>query len=323
MFVNEKSLIQQKSYDEMFKVQFDRLYDGKLQKMGLVWFIEEYDGYDPIYQHGGGTLYHRSIVKICPEQNLGVVILTNSYYGNSVCSLSSKILKKAIDLENGNIEKRKTKTKEQFTRKDISQLDLNKWDGAYATPGAVYEVKTKKNRLSTEVQGTKIDMIYVGSNEFVPVAKLLGFIPIKMKSLRFVFENKENETLIYQKDIERNRLSILGQLFDKSKITSKWEDRIGKYKVVNNREGDFNFFDEIEITKENDILILKAKVKMDVEQEIAMGLGILSDELAFVLGKGRQGGYSVAVEYNEEGDELLRFTGFLLKKEYNNNKSNY
>jgi len=71
----------------------------------------------------------------------------------------------------------------------------------------------------------------------------------------------------------------------------------------------------MELVKQNDILIFKTVIDFDGKQDMEMGLGILSDDLAYVLGIGRQGGYSISVEHDENGKELLRFTGYLLSKE--------
>jgi len=315
---SERTILTKESYCEMRKVQFDELYEGAFSKIGLTWFIRESEGYDNIYEHGGATLYHRAKVAICPEQNIGIVILTNSSRGGAITSMSTKILKKAIALnseESDKIVEEKKERKKSIKKAHISSDELNKLNGVYALPGVIYEVTTKKKCLITRIQGFRMDMIYVGNNEFLPILKLLNFIPIKNKTARFIFKKEGGETIIYQKDLENNGLSIIGQRFEKAQITDKWEQRIGKYKVVNSKTGDFNLFDSMEIVKENDILILKTTVKLDGEQVMEMGLGILSDDLAYVLGKGRQGGYSVAVEYDEEGNELLRFTGFLLMKE--------
>ncbi len=319
----ESPILTTESYNEMRKTQFDKLYEGPFSKIGLTWFIREMEGFDNIYEHGGATLYHRAKVAICPEQNIGIAILTNSSRGGAITSMSTKILKKVIALgaedvnktEEENVVKEKTENKKSYKKGYISPEDLNKLNGAYALPDAIYEIRTNKNKLTAKIQGYRMDMFYVGNNEFLPVLKLMNFIPIKMKTARFIFKDEEGEKIIYQKDVESNGLSIVVQRFDKPEITEKWEQRVGKYKIVNNRSGDHNLFDKMEITKENDILILKATVTLDGEQEMEFGLGIISNDLAYVLGKGRQGGYSVAVEYDDEGNELLRFTGFLLKKE--------
>ena len=315
---DSKNVLSKESQDEMTKTQFDELYEGPFSKIGLTWFIREMDGFDNIYEHGGATLYHRAKVAICPEQNIGIAILTNSSRGGAITSMSTKILKKAIALGTEDVDKteeEKDENKKSYKKEEISIDELNKLNGAYALPGAIYEVKTNKNKLTARIQGYRIDMFYVGNNEFLPVLKLMNFIPIKMKTARFIFKDEEGEKIIYQKDVENEGLSIVGQGFEKAEITDKWEQRIGKYKVVNSKPGDHDIFDKMEIVKENDILILKTTVIMDGEQVMEMGLGILSDDLAYVLGKGRQGGYSVAVEYDEDGNELLRFTGYLLKKE--------
>lgn len=314
---DSKRILTQESQNEMMKTQFDKLYEGVFSKIGLTWFIRESEGFDDIYEHGGATLYHRAKIAICPEQNLGVVILTNTSTGGSVTSLSTSILKKAIALEHGEKEIAKTedKNKNKHKKQELSLEELNKLSGSYALPGAIYEVSTKKNKLTARIQGYRIDMFYVGNDEFLPVLKLMNFIPVKMKTARFSFKEEEGQTIIYQRDTESKGLAIVGQRFEKSDISEKWEQRIGKYKIVNSQPGDHDLFADMELVKQNDILIFKTVIDFDGKQDMEMGLGILSDDLAYVLGIGRQGGYSVAVEYDKEGNELLRFSGYLLSKE--------
>ena len=314
---DSKRILTQESQNEMMKTQFDKLYEGVFSKIGLTWFIRESEGFDDIYEHGGATLYHRAKIAICPEQNLGVVILTNTSTGGSVTSLSTSILKKAIALEHGEKEIAKTedKNKNKHKKQELSLEELNKLSGSYALPGAIYEVYTKKNKLTARIQGYRIDMFYVGNDEFLPVLKLMNFIPVKMKTARFSFKEEEGQTIIYQRDTESKGLAIVGQRFEKSDISEKWEQRIGKYKIVNSQPGDHDLFADMELVKQNDILIFKTVIDFDGKQDMEMGLGILSDDLAYVLGIGRQGGYSISVEHDENGKELLRFTGYLLSKE--------
>ena len=264
------------------------------------------------YGHEGATLYQQAIADICPEHNLGIVILTNSNSGNSVCGLYSDILKKAIDIKSGNSPSIDKKPKIKIEKTAIDKSDLELWTGNYAAPGLIYEVNAKNNKLTTSIQGTKIDFIYTGNNEFLPVAKLLGFIPFKMKSFRFVFESTKDDILIFQKNVKTNSLSVAGQKYEKQEISPEWKNRIGTYTIINSKEGDYSMLDKFEIVEVDGTLVLKTTVMLEFEMDL--GLGIISDSHAYVLGLGRNGGYSITVEKDNNGDELIYCTGYLLKK---------
>jgi len=300
------NVLSKESLNEMTKVQFDSCLYWSIQKVGLTWEINETNDYGSFYGHGGDLLSYHSYLMMSMEHKLGAVILTNSFGGTEIAALVKDILKEAIGLKN-NHKKAEKKKNLKYQKIQLSNSQLSRWVGNYAGPvaGDVYEVKVKNNKLTTKVQGINLDFIPISKTQFVPIGKLTKLLPIKLKSLRIEFDETDKGTLIYLKNLKDGDVTLVGQRFSKQEITDKWRERVGEYEVVNFNEGDPTDT-KIELIIEDNVLILK----QDASKK---ALGIISDDLTYVLGLGRDGGYSVAVEYDEKGDELLRFSGYLLK----------
>jgi len=304
---DNQNVLFEESLNEMTKVQFDNCLYWDIQKVGLVWELSGNEKFGTLYGHSGDLFLAHSNLVFSRQHNLGVVILTNSSGGAEIAPLCGNIIKEAIRLKN-NWKKTDNKKDFAFEKTSLSEEELSKWTGHYAGPdiNAFYEIKTNKNKLMAKVLGIKMDLIPISTNQFVPVGKLTKLLAIKLKSLRIEFIQNKNGTLVLFKDLKENTTTIVGQRFNKSKITDKWKKRTGQYTVVNYNQGDYKA-KSVELVDENDILVLKI-------DDWINALEISSDDLAYVLGTGRNGGYSVAVEYDENRTELLRFSGHLLKR---------
>lgn len=68
------------------------------QPYGLAWDIYYNDCGKSIH-HGGGTLYHRAELSICPEAKIGIVMLSNSASGRPLLHADYDILNEAVRIK--------------------------------------------------------------------------------------------------------------------------------------------------------------------------------------------------------------------------------
>lgn len=75
--INGDWLLHPLSHEELWKAHVDTGWDGFMTQMGLSWFIGEYKGHKVISHIGGDTGF-RSEFMILPDEEMAVVMMTNS-----------------------------------------------------------------------------------------------------------------------------------------------------------------------------------------------------------------------------------------------------
>jgi len=317
---NRETLLKTPYKKEMLKVQNqDNELDMGL-KIGLVWFIDEQDKSGAIYNHGGATLFHRAMLAISPETGLSVIILTNSERGNALCYLYDDIINAAAEI-NGTAKEIEEQPEKEYPQKKIamSEATAEQYAGIYAFPGGYYELKPKNGKLKTKLQGLKINLLPVDEATFLPKIKLLGFIGIKMRKMRFVIKEIDNHKVVIINDIaDKGSSDIFGIKIEKQQVSEAWKQRLGKYEIANNRAGDFVLFDNFELKFVNDFFLFSSQLTIDGKPTLEPVMVVVSDELAYIAGLGRQGGYAVQAKRDNQGNEYLYFSGYkLIKKSLN------
>jgi len=283
-------------------------------KIGLTWFIKDNSKIGKVYNHGGATLYHRSYLAIAPETKLGVVVLTNSENGGELNRIAIAILEKIAQDKGIAVNSQPVKNqRDKLERIHLTTEELAKYSGWYTMPGFVYRIDAKNGKLHTNIQGLKVNLLPQTGNNFKPQIVLLKAIPIQMRKVSTHFESIANEQIIVQSEAPDFARSIFGQKVELTPITNRWKTRLGIYTITNAKEGDLPFFNNFELLENDGVLILQFKV-FDDKQPLQLGMQILTDNLAYGLGIGRQGGYALQVTEDADGNEVLRFSGLILKK---------
>lgn len=259
-----------------------------------------------IYTHSGSTLYYNSAIAVAPEVGLAAVILTNSKNGGSAQgSIMTAIDDVAKELGYPTSKTKKIEAFETTTVIDLPDSVTDELVGQYGQPGVVLDVYKKRDKLYMRMQGLKIRLLPVENNVFIPKILLMGFIPIKMSEIRFLFEQIEGYNVITQTEIGSGK-ELLAVKINRNDISDKWKDRIGKYNVVNKLKGEIDFFTDFELINKNGLLVMVFKQE---KQKIEMALDIIDDSRAKVAGLGRYAGQSVLVE-----KDTLKFFGIQLQK---------
>jgi len=277
-------------------------------EIGLGWWINsaEWNYAGKFAEHGGDTYVYHASVKLLTEQKIGVIVLTNSASGAFIKDKIAKIiLEKYLKLKK---DLEKTINQTPVIYKSAKNDNLKKYEGQYVFNGGfVLDLKAKKNKKLTFKQGPiTLALKYNNKNSFDVNILLLGFIPINIKDQKIMFQTIDNYDCMIIKFLSKNDSTVLAVKTQKTVLTEKWKNRIGKYDVLNDNE-QMPLFSDFELIEENDFLFLKCKIF--TKQKYAMILKPLNDNEAIIDGIGRNTGNTVTFK-----DDEIYLSGLILKK---------
>jgi CubicO group peptidase (beta-lactamase class C family) len=127
---NEKGLvISKENRERMFTPHtnlrvgaFDQRNGTHFKSYGMGWFLMDYNG-KKVAHHGGGLPGYISKIALVPEENLGLIVLTNG-----MSSLPSALMYKIIDFYTDGAERDWASEYHQFKVKSAEREELNKAD---------------------------------------------------------------------------------------------------------------------------------------------------------------------------------------------------
>ncbi|MFK7772211.1 MAG: serine hydrolase domain-containing protein [Saprospiraceae bacterium] len=265
--------------------------------------------------HNGNELVFHANYKYIPELKVGVVILTNTdkgpriYNGTSLLDLYLQE-EKGITLE---FDKRinDQELKKAALEEAVSFAD---YQGFYVVPGAIIKVDQEK-KVKFKVEKTKIVLKKKkDANQYSFTAKLLGFIPIKIKDVKGNFVKFKDQ--IYFKVSENGQGQYMGIKINPTPISKKWKNGFGKYERTGEKfscstcKALTNFDNlKIKISEENGFVLLETLGK-SIAANQRYYLNLLSENNAVTHGIGRNSG--ITVKILENGN--IYFDGFEFMK---------
>ncbi len=312
----QEKILEKKYKEEMWRTQNESVELDMDQDYGLAWIKRPKPGIGEVYFHTGATLYQNALLAIAPEVNLGIILLTNSENGSRLGGTCYKILQEAAKI---NASKEEDKKAEQLVdspseRVELSDEQLNAYAGFYGYPQGLVTVEKKKKNLRMKIEGQKVKLIPVGDNSFMVKVKLFGLIGIKIKEIRARFEEVGGQEVLVQEEVATGSKDVIANRIEPKPISNAWRERIGTYEIINYKTGDMAILESFEVLEKDGFLQMIANYNIGGGDKSSSALVLESDDLAYVAGLGRQGGYSVQVRKNDQGEDCLYFLGFLLKK---------
>jgi len=135
-----QKVLSSKSVKAMLRKQIgvQKLTQSAITGWGLGWFLMDWDG-QKLYGHDGGTIGQFSFLRILPEKNMAVAILTN---GGDAKALSEDI--------NGKIFQGLAKISEPQSPEpnESLKLSLDQYEGGYSNMGGTLEFSVQKGGLT-------------------------------------------------------------------------------------------------------------------------------------------------------------------------------
>lgn len=269
----------------------------------------------PVYGHDGATPGQRALFKFSPKLGAGIVLLSNNKHVNhSLHRIANQALQILYEAKTGKIAPYPHVNIAHASDKDLTQI--SDFAGYYATRLGLVHISSKNDAVFAKAFGKRfrLNTQYDSELRFLNY-KLLGIFPINLGyygslglSLRYI-DNKKY--LIGTNNLQQRLL--LGTEINSVPIPEAWQNRIGKYELVQALEvmdlpsGGLKIVDGF----------LVAYAKTEEGQKLQFVLTPINDREAIVAGVGRGLGETVFVEEQEvQGErlELLKFADMYFRK---------
>ena len=148
---------------EMFVDHYSNPQDP--QTMGLGWKTVRTESDELVIWHDGGpTEGIGSLIAFLPDKKIGIALV-----GNGTTLSGAYSMPIAMDILNTMLEERegiaRVKT-EKHHSKHAEGSQFQAFEGKYVAFGDIVDVKAKKNKLKTRIEGFNLSLIPLGDNEF-------------------------------------------------------------------------------------------------------------------------------------------------------------
>ncbi|MBK5276501.1 MAG: beta-lactamase family protein [Desulfuromonadales bacterium] len=315
----ERQIIKTETLAEMLRPQNETVALDLSFRIGLGWMLGGQGDIDirnagPIAHHSGITLYHRSMLIVLPEQKLGVVVLSNSATGtDAVLKLATEALKAALEAKSGIRQpERETAGTGAGT---TTRAELQVYAGRYATDVGVVTLNKKTDQLQAKIMNKTLSFVPRADGLLGLQYKLLGLIPISLGELDRVGIGR---TTIAGRDIVTSRLDgqelLFGERIADTQLPEAWLKRQGEYEIINAGD-DYLLVKGIHLRYDAGLLVMEYELPLFSKSKMSVALNPLNNTEALILGLGRGMGETIRV-VSVGGDDLLQFSGYLLRKKH-------
>ena len=259
--------------------------------------------------HGGSTICHHSVFNYIPNQNVGVMVMTNSEQGRkSATALGIKVLTEYLKSK-GLISSRLS-----IEHKYV-QTSCDKYVGKFATLLGLIDIrKNSKGELVTKIANLSVKLIPCedGFLQCCPNSLLLQLPAFKkaIKGMRLkLADYSGEEVLILEQTAEYYKnMNIIGCRYAEINIPQTFENACGSYEVAS--ENLKNMSCNCSLNIEYGALILKIDA---LNSKFNICLKPVSDSLAFTQGFGRTAREAVILREDKDGF-YLTYSGIVFKK---------
>lgn len=310
----ERRILREETLAEMLRPQNGGVPLDHDFRIGLGWMLTEVgiENAGKVAWHDGATLVYRSQLIILPEQKLGVVVLSNSATaGTVVHKVASEALKLALEAKTGIRQPERNKPVERDT--GLSAKERQEWAGAYATPFGTAKVIEAGDALRAEVFG-KTFIIFPRNDGQVGLRyRLMGLIPISLGDLDYL--GFSTATVSGRPVLLANsagRSMPVGEKIGPVPVSEQWQRRVGAYEIANPGD-DTVLVKDICLRYKDGLLRVDYALPLFFDGTLNVSLQPLSDTEAVIRGLGRGMGETIRV-VTVDGEEMLRYSGYLLRK---------
>lgn len=311
--LSKKNILQKKNIEHILDdYSSDKTLNfGKRVGLGLFYYDGIFYRGNSVVGHGGATVNHRALIKFSPKHKYGVILLSNSR--NASASLH-RIANKALVLMHEAKTGKPAPIQHSYWPQVSSQDHISDQDiiGHYATAAGLARIYRKGNKLYATIAGRKLRLHQRQAKGFYYLSyRFMGIFPINLGGLNNIglaIRKVDNKEVL----IGVNTLGLtvlLGEKILPTPIHTAWQQRIGKYRVVNPLEvinlpsGGLKIRDGFII----------AYAKTEEGDKLEFVLQSQSNDQAVIAGIGRGLGETVFV-VNPDGKEQLKYADLIFEK---------
>lgn len=309
-----QQILQPEILGEMFRNQYpEREFDFE-HRVGLAWMLSglNVDIDRRVAWHNGGYTPFQAHLSLLPDDDLGIVILSNTDSASSfITQVGTKALALAREAKYGKLVAEKSPQ----TSVDTTELPRNKLEeyaGRYVVFSNVTPFNINGHGLDVDLMGNTFNLIPVSESQFLPtVSTLFGLISIPLHNLSLQFKSIHGVQLAL---LEGLPAPIAFQKIDSYPIPQAWMDRLGEYEVSNGyKELEFKKF---VLKVEAGVLLadvsLASSYRPQTNADLKVALKPISDSEAVVMGLGNGEGGLVKI-LKEDNKQLIYYSGFHFK----------
>lgn len=289
---------------------FEEVNNDNVQCMNnaLGWQILKNDS-SLIIMHGGSHLTANAMITIDLKKEIAAVIFVNTLGGMDFASEAAGKIWELTGIKSSDMV-------HPYNYNDSSAISnqekpLEQYAGIYVDTDIQRVIKYENNKLILYAEFGNCELKPAGKDEFIP-----GFIysPDSIKwqnQARFVIPVINGYQLLFWQDASHKR-QLLGHLVTPKEIGSVWKDRLGKYKLKENKFEGWENFSEVELSvADNNLLQLKILYRSG---EYLYYLCIEKENELIRCGFGEAGGETISFGKDNQNDTMKLF-GLIMIKE--------
>jgi CubicO group peptidase (beta-lactamase class C family) len=317
--VNGRTILRDSTLERMWSAQNADIPLDLDFRVGLTfWLTNPSRAPGRIACHGGDIPPYHGLLAALPDAKLGVVVLVNSAQGSMLPN------KAGLDLLEAFYEAKSGVRLPQRPTPPAARIAPDRLDsltGFYATPMGLSRATRAGNRLAFTFAGLPVELIPESDSVFAPHFKLFGLFPLAeetFKPMRLTFHSVEGRKIMALRFF--GLILGMGEKFVPQAPPPEWVARTGAYEVVNGAAGTFTDKKMREIYScKSGKLTYNAGTQLlclelrQIGQKSTLPLQALSTAEAITRGVGRGAGETIGA-WTENGQEYLRFSGFVMKK---------
>ncbi len=306
-------ILQKETLESMWEQQNSAVPLDFNFSIGLNWILSRpalaYAG--KVCWHDGGTQHFHSQLVLLPDQNLGVVVLSNSdTAGEAAFHLADEVLQQAVQLRKG--LQPPAMPAHPLARGSAGRPgDLEGFVGEYPTIGlGMLTLKTGPQGAALVLKGQALKLIPQRDGWYRPRFHLFGLLPLPLKqleTLRVHFDHIGGEQVLA---IEQQGLqTAIAKRYTRQPVPPELLAAAGTYRNIN---PDDLMLKNLQLKAAGDLLWVEGSVyKMG---NTSIYLHPVSADQALTLGLGRRGNETVFFR-QENGKRTMELMGMVFEKE--------
>ncbi len=321
--IDGRRILKAETVAEMLRAQnADVEMDQGNTPVGLGWHLgRSFAQHEPMAEHSGATVAHRSLMRILPRQKLGVVILANTANAEGMIDeLADEILAMAVEVKTGE-RPQPAPVPERASKQKLSEQEEQRYVGQYAGAFGYGTIEPGRRNLLGARRGLRayfvdkrFDLFRRKDDSFGMKYQLIGLMDVTPHALSRVGVERRSlggrEVLLAHTP---SGDSIVAEKIQPVPIPASWRARIGAYQVAESASGAMP--DQVALIERDGFLMLQYNLPPFEDEVMAMPLKALSDTEAITLGVGNGLGYTVRVVPAPDGSERLRVLGYELQRQ--------
>jgi len=304
----DSTIIKQKAIQQMFSLQNDKLLI-ETNKKGLGWFMFKNDSALAVFHSGSAGIAHAKLL-IIPEKEIAIVVLTNSYEGNSLAeNLCFNALEYYQLSVNDIVPEAHFANAENNEYIAITDSIFKEYVGNYAELTSYTNISLKDGKLNLTKDDKEFNLKPLSDSIFVPI-QFNNSDGILKTDERFYFK-KVNDYLFLFHYINGKEHSLGYKLNTLNE--NKWNSRLGNYEHFGYqmKAGDTEFKAAKLTLDSKGVLFLNLTTS---NGDMQLPLNIINEDYSVTGGVNTSLGFNIKFIKDKKYD-VLDFGGLTFRKE--------